>query len=163
MTTSVLKRTDADLFKFVTDDPWAVAEKLGDGHVFDVQVVAMLYGQIEDFEQKLQHTHVTNGWYHVSLQQVATTWAEITDKAFEEKPASNHEPDSDQELPNCFELCLLVDAPPATYLKKRLVSKVGKAEAAELLNALTQTTSRQGTTVVRIYTFQNQGIRIRHE
>ena len=81
MTTSVLKRTDATLVKFVSENPWQVADQLSEGHIVEVQVVAILFGGIEEFEAILQQKHVANGWYNASLKEIAMAWATLSENA----------------------------------------------------------------------------------
>ena len=94
-------------------------------YVFDVHVVAMLYGRIEEFEQRLQLKQVTTVWHQIDLEQPATAWVDIAEHVPEGTPIPNHESDIEHGLPNCFDLRLLIGAPAIIDLKKEFVNSVG--------------------------------------
>ena len=171
----ILQRSDCSLVHLCNDsDPVSRADRLSEGHAFDVSVVATVFGSTDTFVASLQKMHIAHGWYSGSLQEVITAWmrvlqmpsstvnAESEPKQPEESDASN-QPDAslseeDESLPACLALCEVSQAPTASSLKKDLIQKIGKLETHLVLQKLHQKVQRIGSKITRVYTFGGEGV-----
>ena len=80
---SVLRRSDQDLYKFVSDTAASdVATHLSEGHCFEVDVVASL--KVDSFQEttfleEMTPFHKSHGWYAVELVKLLNAWLDSLD------------------------------------------------------------------------------------
>ncbi len=186
---SILRRAgDAELIKVArTDNAFALAAELAEGHPFEVHLVAIYpgSGHLLDSMQPSLRGHVKNGWYRMGLLNllagaaghIATSLTTVPEacpatKSDEEATAtSDEEPQDsldDAQSPECkpelfayVEVCSKVEADKATVIKKALVKKHGKAQATLLLTHLKEAVLKAGSSKQRLYMYQGKPLRLK--
>ena len=183
----ILRRTgDAEFMKVArTDNAFALATQLTEGHPFDVHVVAVYpgSGSLLDAMQPSLRGHVKNGWYRMGLLNllaavaghIATSLTTVpeaypgTESDEEAVAMSDEELEDDdaqslewkRELFAYVEVCSKVEADKATVIKKALVKKHGKAQATLLLTPLKEAVLKAGSSKQRLYMYEGQPLRLK--
>ena len=187
----MLQRTgETELLKVTrTDDTFALAAQLAEGHPFEMHVVAIYPCRGYLLENMSLPGHVKSGWYRTGVASlIATIAAHVAaslDSAQDEglgtesdttlkQDAAAESDDStasekgDEEDPMLIDLlasvevCGKTEADKATTIKKALVQKHGKARAMELLAPLKEAVLKgAGDSKQRLYTYQGQPLRLK--
>ena len=90
---SVLRRSDEHLFKFVSaEQAQDVANRLQEGHCFEVQVIASL--KVDSFQEtamleEMAPFHTAHGWYAVDLDKLLSAWLDSLEIEEPESEESN--------------------------------------------------------------------------
>jgi hypothetical protein len=172
MVFGILTRSDVPLLRACfSDDIYAMAKQLSDGHVFSVEVWAIFHDNVtcNKLLKELEPAHVANGWYSVTLteltQFLANAVANATDQTGEGDEENTGEDDgadaeadvpSVNNFPGSLMACDVKFAPSATKLKAELQDRLGKEGAKLVLSQLKQKVRRNADgTVGRMLTFKD--------
>ena len=189
---SILRRAgDAELMKVTrTDDAFALAAQLAEGHPFEMQVVAIYPCSGYLFEKMSLPGHVKSNWYRTGLASliatVATHVAASLDEHLGTKDGEDAVKGSDTleeedcsvesdataksgvggadlaELFASVEVCSKSEMGKATDIRKALVQKHGKVQATLLLAPLKEAVLKgPGGGKQRLYTYQGQPLRLK--
>lgn len=188
----ILQRTgETELLKVTrTDDAFALATQLAEGHPFEMHVVAIYPCRGYLLENMSLPGHVKSGWYRTGVASLITTVAahvaasldsaqdeglgtesdttlKKQDAAAESDDATASEKGDEEdtllsELFASVQVCSKTEADKATTIKKALLQKHSKAQATLLLAPLKEAVLKgAGDIKQRLYTYQGQPLRLK--
>ena len=126
-------------------DPWAFAEQIGKGHLFDVKVIATVHGVFNQMLNALQNCHASDKLFQCSLQHIVGVWAMLFDERADAYPAASGSSEASElalaleMLPICLTHYTLEQAPLAAQLREDVIQLLGNLEGKTALHKLIET------------------------
>ena len=164
---SVLMRSDLLGVYLITNetDPWATAEQMSRGHLFEVKVIAMVHADLDKIVSALHDCHISDNWFQCSLQHIMGVWAMLSEPDAEAAGSVKSEASellqSSEVLPTCLTHCTAAEAPLATHLREDVIELLGKLEGKTVLQKLKANTARIKGKPVRMFFFQDTPVTLK--
>ena len=165
---SILMRSDLLGVYLITNeaDPWATAEHMSRGHLFEVKVIAMVHADLDKVVNALHDSHISDNWFQCSLQHIIGIWAMVSEPEAEaagsiKSEASSELLQSSEVLPTCLTHCTTAAAPLATHLREGVIELLGKLEGKTVLQKLKAKTTRIKGKPVRMFFFQDTPVTLK--